>query len=313
MSVMLKPKCLKPGDRIALIAPSSPVTEEKLELSVNSVKFLGLKPVLYPSASMSHGYLSGPDDIRAADVNDAFLNPDIDGIFCVRGGYGMTRILNKIDYKAIAKHPKLLLGYSDITGLHVALNQKCRLITLHSPMPSRGWNTLDAVTLECLTKCLLSPEPMGTAPDVEGEPIEVLYPGIAEGQIIGGNLSLLAATLGTPYEIDTRNKILFIEEVEERHYKIDRGLTSLALAGKFDDCAGIILGTWADCGDPDLEPGHNLTLNEIFDEIIKPFGKPTINNFRAGHIYPQITIPMGVKTRLDASKGTVTFLEAATQ
>ena len=313
MSVMLKPKCLKPGDRVALIAPSSPVTEDKLELSVNSVKFLGLKPVLYPSTSMTHGYLSGPDDIRASDINSAFLDPEIDGIFCIRGGYGMTRILNKIDYKAIKKHPKLLIGYSDITGLHVALNQKCGLITLHSPMPSRGYDTLDEVTLKCLLHCLMSPKPAGEAPAIENEPIETLVPGDAEGQIIGGNLSLLAATLGTPYEVDTKNKILFIEEVEEQNYKIDRGLTSLALAGKFKDCAGIILGTWADCGDPNLEPERNLTLQQIFQEVVAPFGKPTINNFRAGHIYPQITIPMGVKTRLDADNGTVTFLESATQ
>ncbi|WP_419824054.1 S66 peptidase family protein [Anoxybacterium hadale] len=313
MSVMLKPKCLKAGDRIALIAPSSPVTEEKLKLCANSVKFLGLKPVIYPSATMSHGYLSGPDVIRAKDINDAFQNPDIEGIFCVRGGYGMTRILNKIDYKSIAKNPKLLIGYSDITGLHVALNQKCKLITLHSPMPSRGWDSLDSVTLGCLRESLLSSKPLGAAPEMKGEPIEIIHPGVAEGQIIGGNLSLLAATLGTPYEINTKNKILFIEEVEERNYKIDRGLTSLALAGKFRDCAGIILGTWADCGDPDVEPEHNLTLSQVFEEVIKPFQKPTINNFRAGHIYPQITIPMGVRTLLDADHGSVTFLESATR
>jgi muramoyltetrapeptide carboxypeptidase len=125
-------------------------------------------------------------------------------------------------------------------------------------------------------------------------------------------LSLLVATLGSPYEVDTKDKILFIEDVDEKNYRIDRGLTSLALAGKFDDCSGIILGTWADVGDPGLEPEKNLTLHQIFDEVVKPFKKPTINNFRAGHIYPQITIPMGALTELDASNGTVTFLEAAT-
>ena len=313
MSLMIKPKCLKPGDRIALIAPASPVNEEKLKLSIDSIKFLGLIPVLFPSATMTHGYLSGTDELRSADINNAFADPKIDGVFCLRGGYGVTRILNRINYKIISANPKLLLGYSDITGLHVALNQRCHLITLHSPMPSRGWFSLDPVTLGSLTGNLFSTAPIGEVPSIEGESIETIYPGIAEGQIIGGNLSLLSATLGTPYEINTKNKILFIEEVEERYYKIDRGLTSLALAGKFADCKGIILGTWADCGDPDLDPEKNLTLYQIFDEVIKPFGKPTINNFRAGHIYPQITIPMGVKTRLDATNGVVTFLDAATQ
>ena len=312
MSKMIKPKCLKHGNRIALVAPSSPVSQEKLELSVESIRFLGLIPVVYPSCTMKHGYLSGLDDDRAADLNAAFSDPKIDAVFCLRGGYGATRILNRIDYDKIKANPKLLLGYSDITALHLALHQRCRLTTLHSPMPTRGWNTLDPVSLKSLTDCIFSGKPQGTAPSIEGEPIEIINPGTAEGQIIGGNLSLLAATLGTPYEINAKNKIIFIEDVEERNYKLDRGLTSLALSGKFEDCAGIILGTWADCGDPETPLEDNLTLHQIFEEIIKPYGKPTINNFRAGHIYPQISIPMGTNVKLDATEGTVTFLEALT-
>lgn len=313
MFPMIKPKHLNPGDRIALIAPSSPVDKDKLQLSIESIEFLGLKPILYPSATLVHGYLSGYDEVRVSDLNNAFADPKIDAVFCLRGGYGITRILNKIDFKTISKNPKLLLGYSDITGLHIALNQICNMITLHTTMPSRGWNSLDSITLKSLTDNIFSPIPTGQPPLIEGEPIEIIHPGIAEGCIIGGNLSLLTATLGSPYEVDTKNKILFIEEVDEKNYKIDRGLTSLALAGKFSDCKGIILGTWADCGDPEIESEKNLTLHQIFDEVISPFGKPAINNFRAGHIYPQITIPMGTKTRLDATKGTVEFLEAATQ
>lgn len=313
MTPMLKPKPLKPGDRIALIAPSSPVDEDKLIQAIDSVKFLGLIPVLYPSATMTHGYLSGPDEARAADVNSAFADPNIDGIFCLRGGYGVTRILDRIDFKMIAKNPKLFLGYSDITGLHVALNQLCNLVTLHAPMPSRGFHTLDPVTLQSLTGCIFSASAPGLAPDIEDERIETIHPGVATGPLVGGNLSLLAATLGSPYEVDTKNKILFIEEVDEKNYKVDRGLTSLALARKFSDCKGILLGTWADVGDPDVAEEKNLTLHQIFEEVVKPFGKPTINNFRAGHIYPQITIPMGAKARLNATDGTVEFLEAATQ
>ncbi|MDD3199610.1 MAG: LD-carboxypeptidase [Eubacteriales bacterium] len=310
---MIRPKCLKHGNRIALIAPSSPVDSEQLMLAVDSVRFLGMIPVIYPSATKVHGYLSGSDTVRAADIVNAFANPAIDAVFCLRGGYGVSRILEKIDYRVISKNPKLLLGYSDITALHIAINQLCNLVTLHSPMPSRGWETLDSVTLGSLTECLFSPEPIGQTPVIEGQSLEIINAGVAEGPIIGGNLSVLNATLGSPYEINTKNKILFIEDVNEKHYQIDRGLTALALAGKFKDCVGIILGTWADCGDPDLLPEQNLSLHQIFDEIIKPFGKPTVNNLRAGHIYPQISIPMGVKTRLDTRKRTVEFLEAATQ
>lgn len=313
MSPMIKPKHLKSGDRIALVAPSSPVQEDKLQLAVDSVKFLGLNPVIFPSAMMRHGYLSGLDEIRATDINTAFADPAIDGIFCLRGGYGITRILNRLDYKMILKNPKILLGYSDITGLHISLNQLCNMTTLHAPMPTRGYSTLDSITLSSLADNLFSNSPTGQTRTIEDEPIELINPGVAEGLIIGGNLSLLVSTLGSPYEINTKNKILFIEEVEELHYKIDRGLSALALAGKFSDCKGIILGTWADCGDPDLEAEKDLALWQIFDEVVKPFGKPTINNFRAGHIYPQITIPMGVRTSLDATNGTVTFLEAATK
>jgi muramoyltetrapeptide carboxypeptidase len=313
MTRMIKPKHLKPGDRIALVAPSSPIDEEKLELTVDSVKFLGLKPILYPSVTMRHGYLSGPDRVRAEDINNAFADPGIDGIFCVRGGYGVTRILDCIDYEMISKNPKVFLGYSDITGLHVALNQLCRLITFHGTMPSSGWRARDDITLRSLTENLFVPVPAGPAPCIPGESIETVNPGFAEGQIVGGNLSLLAATLGSPYEVDTKDKILFVEEVDEQNYKVDRGLSSLALAGKFSNCCGIILGTWDGVGDPELAPEKNLTLSQIFDEVVKPFCRPTINNFRAGHIYPQITIPMGVRTMLDAARGTVAFLEAATE
>jgi muramoyltetrapeptide carboxypeptidase len=309
---MTRPKHLKSGGRIALIAPASPVDEDKIEQTVESVKFMGLKPVLFPSLSMTHGYLSGPDELRAADVNNAFADPDIDGVFCVRGGYGVTRILNRIDFQMISKNPKLFLGYSDITGLHVALNRLSNLITLHTTMPSRGWRTLDPITFCSLAENLFCPIPAGPVPFIDGEPIETIYPGTAVGPFVGGNLSLLVAALGSPYEVDTKEKLLFIEDVDEKNYRIDRGLTSLALAGKFRDCSGIILGTWADVGDPGLEPEKNLTLCQIFNEVVKPFGKPTINNFRAGHIYPQITIPMGALAELDATNGTVTFLEAAT-
>ncbi|HWQ78441.1 MAG TPA: LD-carboxypeptidase [Anaerovoracaceae bacterium] len=313
MVPMIKPKHLKPGDRIALIAPSSPVDEDKLALAVDSIKFLGLKPILFPSVTLRHGYLSGSDEIRAQDVDTAFADSEIDGIFCIRGGYGVTRILNRVDFKMIAENPKVFLGYSDITGLHVALNQLCRLITFHGTMPSSGWRTRDPITMQSLPENLFCPVPAGPAPCIPNEPIEIINPGVAMGRIIGGNLSLLASTLGSPYEVDTKNKILFIEEVDERNYKVDRGLTALALAGKFSDCNGIILGTWDEVGDPDVEPDKNLTLRQIFEEVVKPFGKPTINNFRAGHIYPQITIPMGVTTLLDATTGIVSFLEAGTK
>lgn len=310
---MKKPKTLKKGDRIALLAPSSPVSEEKLQMSIQSIQFLGLEPVVFPTCSMRHGYLSGTDEARAKDLNTAFSDPSIDGVFCLRGGYGVTRLLTMLDYQMIQQNPKLLLGYSDITGLHMVLNHLCHLTTLHSPMPTRGWDTLDPLSLKSLTDQLFTEIPVGVVPIPDNEPIESIYPGTCEGIITGGNLSLLTATLGSPYEIDTKGKILFIEDVDEKHYRLDKGLTALALSGKFKDCAGIMLGTWADCGDPELNQEENLSLRQIIDEVITPFKKPTINNFRAGHIYPHVSIPMGTKVHLDAENGVVTFLESVTQ
>ncbi|MEG1930798.1 MAG: LD-carboxypeptidase [Anaerovorax sp.] len=309
-NVLKRPMPLKVGDSVALIAPSSPVTCEKLQLSVNSVKLLGLHPVVFPCCHLSHGYLAGADTLRAKDVNHAFADSKIKGVFCLRGGYGVSRILDQIDFQLIKKNPKVFLGYSDITGLHTAINQLCKLVTFHGPMPTRGWDTLDDFSLNSLKHHLFTTEAAGLCPMPSGEKTETLFSGTTQGIITGGNLSLLAATLGSPYEIDTKGKLLFIEDTDEKPYRLDKALSALALAGKFKDCAGIILGTWANCTalDEDGQPGGSLTLHEIFEEVVVPYKKPTINNFRAGHIYPQLTIPLGTMVSLDASKGTVTFL-----
>lgn len=306
-----RPTPLKPKDRVALIAPSSPVEEEKLRLSVRSIKLLDLEPVVFPSCYASHGYLAGPDQQRADDLNKAFSDKSIQGVFCLRGGYGVTRILDKVNFSMIKKNPKVFLGYSDITGVHTAINQLCDLVTFHGPMPTRGWETLDSLSLSSLKSHLFDAIPTGLCTMPEGEAIETVYPGATTGLITGGNLSLLVSTLGSPYEINTKDKILFIEDTDEKYYRLDKYLSSLALAGKFKDCAGVILGTWAGCtGTTDNLYGQtkSLSLHEIFEELIAPYKKPAINNFRAGHVYPQITIPMGTCVHLDASKGTVEFL-----
>lgn len=306
---MMKPRPLKMGNRVALIAPSSPVSEEKLQVSLDAIRFLGLIPILYPSCTMKNGYLSGQDQARADDVMDAFTDPTIDGIFCVRGGYGATRILPLLDYNEIAKHPKLFVGYSDITALHTVFHQMCHFITVHGPMPSTGYHLMDYFSLERLAEVLYNNNPPGHVANPPDEELKKISPGISSGLIIGGNLSVLVATLGSPYEIDTRDKILFIEDVGERPYQIDRNLTALALAGKFRDCSGILLGTFTECQETEMEPDSTLTIEEIVEQVILPFQKPTLSNFRCGHSYPMITIPMGSLAHIDADLGTVEFLQ----
>lgn len=296
------PPALQPGDTVALTAPSSPVPASVLKSSIRSIEFLGLKTLVMESCRQQHGYLAGTDLQRASDINTAFANPEVRGIFCLRGGFGATRILPLLDFDSIRKTPKIFTGYSDITALHVAFNQHCNFITFHGPMPNSKYYHMDPFSLESLKQYLFCGIPRSPVSNPPGEPIQVLYPGKASGILTGGNISLLVSTLGSPYEIDTRGKILFLEEVGERPYRLDKALTALALAGKFRDCAGIILGTFAECEepeDPDTVPASTviaqstLELTDIFREVILPFEKPTLLNFRAGHIYPQSTLPFG--------------------
>lgn len=308
-----KPKALRKGDRIGVVAPSSPVRNRELIGKVETtIEKMGFKPVMYPSCYEIHGFLSGTDKVRAEDINNAFEDKNIDGVLCLRGGYGTPRILALLDYNIIKANPKVFLGYSDITGLHMALNKICRMVTFHGPTGTSDCFFEDdkiSYSKHILSRNVFETKPLGIVKNPEREEIVTVNGGQAEGEIIGGNLSLLVSTLGSQYEVDTKEKIFFIEEVGEYNYKIDRMLNSLALAGKFKDCAGVILGTWKGCTKEHEK--YSLDLTTMFNEIIKPFGKPVINNFRAGHVNPQITIPFGTKVRLDANKKEVEFLESA--
>ena len=296
---MIWPTPLKYGDKVAITAPSSPVSDEKLEMSVESIKFLGLEPVVMPSCNMAYGYLAGPDKQRADDINAAFADDTIKGIFCLRGGYGTTRLLPMLDFDMIKNNPKVFIGYSDISSLHFNINQKCSLVTFHGPMPTTDYRVHEGFTNDSLRTCLFAPEKLKTIGNPEGEEIITLREGFAKGTLVGGNLSLMAGTLGSPYEVDTKGKILFIEDVDEMPFRLDKMLTALALAGKFIDCEGIILGTFERCEEADHP---SLTLREIFEEVVLPWNKPTILNLRAGHIYPQSTLPMGAEVSFEAKE-----------
>ena len=295
------PDILHPGYKAALVAPSSPVTDEKLAAAVNSIKFLGLEPVIMPSCTLRHGYMAGSDKQRASDVNQAFADTDIKGIFCLRGGYGITRILPMLDFEMIRNNPKVLVGFSDVTALHNSLNQLCGFTTFHGPMPNADYTKIDSISLTALKNSLFTPIRQHQLENPENRPFEILHEGKACGILTGGNLSMLTATLGSPYEIDTKGRILFIEEVGERPYRVDKMITALSLAGKFRDCSGVIFGRFTGCNDPDpgqLSPdaitaGGSLTIEEIISEVVLPYKKPVLWGFQSGHDYPNITLPMG--------------------
>ena len=313
MSGLQKPKALKKGDRIGLIAPASPVSHpDRVEDSVKKLKEFGFEVTVGDSCYGNYGYLAGEDSLRAKDINRMFADPVIDAIVCIRGGYGTPRIIDQLDYEMIEKNPKLFIGYSDITTLHIALNQICKMVTLHSPMPASDMlRNFDEYSAAGFLQAISLPEPLKEMNNPEGEEMKSLVGGVATGPIIGGNLSLIAATIGTPYEIDTRGKLLFLEDIDEEPYSIDRMLSQLRLAGKLDDCSGLILGDWNNCVPRDNSK-PSLTLEQVFQDLLVPIGKPIISNFKAGHCKPTMTLPLGVEAILDADQCKLTITESAT-
>ena len=304
---MIRPKPLKIGDKIGLIGASSPTKQERIEPSIKAMEALGLEVVLGESCRANHGFLSGSDELRARDVNEMFKDKSIKGIFAIRGGYGASRILDMLDYDMIQKNPKVFAGYSDVTALHSVLNERCKLITFHTPMPSTEfYKGVDEYTMDYFKRNIFTNEPLGMLKNPKGEEIKTLVSGMAIGQLVGGNLSLIASSMGTPYELNTKGKILFLEDVDEYPYKIDRMLLQLKQCGKFRDAAGIILGAWTDC---EAKEGDNsLSLMEVFKELIVTENKPTIYNLACGHCMPTISLPLGEEVKIDGYKNQITVL-----
>ncbi|MGV8980490.1 S66 peptidase family protein [Clostridium sp.] len=308
---MNKPKALKKGDTIGLVAPSSALRQaDGLEKSIKILEEQGFIVVIGESCGKKYGYLSGNDELRARDINRMFEDTTIDAVFCLKGGYGTPRILDKLDYNMIKENPKIFIGYSDITAIHLALNQKSDLITFHGPMAASDMlGEFDEFSKKSYLNAITSIMPLGRINNPIGFEIKSMVPGVVSGKIVGGNLSLIAATIGTPYEIDTLGKILFLEDIDEFTYSVDRMLTQLRLSGKFNDCVGIILGNFTNCL-PQYED-FDHTLMEVFNDIILEAKKPTIYNFMSGHCSPKITIPLGAEALLDADNCCLTITESA--
>jgi Uncharacterized proteins, homologs of microcin C7 resistance protein MccF len=304
---MFTPKPLFPGARVALIAPAGPVPPERFGPAVRAVEELSLKPVIFESCRRAHGYLAGDDLLRANDVNAAFADREIDGILCIRGGYGAQRLMNQIDWNSIRRHPKFFCGYSDITSLHIVLNQQCCMVTYHTPMPATEWyRGMDEYTTDSLKKALFGGK-TGELRNPDNMPVQTLVGGCARGILTGGNLSLVSSSLGTCYEINTKDKILFLEDVGEEPYRIDGMLNHLKMAGKFRDCAGILLGSFTDCVAED--PQKSLTLQQVFEELLVPEHKPALMNLACGHSLPSMSLPLGKEIEMNSISGKITVLE----
>ncbi len=311
MENVQKPKALRPGQTIGLLAPSSGLPKpEKLPVAIQYLEALGYRVKTMESCTSRYGYLAGPDALRAEDINCLFRDDTVDAILCVRGGYGATRLLGALDYDAIRANPKVFSGYSDITALHGAFLRRANLVTFHGMMavPDFGGEKVDPFSADCFWRMVGRAEPYGPLDNPPDYPREAIAPGRAEGMLIGGNLSLLASCLGTPYAPSYEGAILFIEEINEKTYAVDRMLTQLKNAGVLNQCAAILLGEFTDCGS---ERDHDLTLRQVFDDILAPLGIPVLSGIRCGHCTPNLTLPFGIRCTVDATAGTVEIVESA--
>ncbi len=307
------PAALAAGDTVALVSPSSPVDERlNLQLAREAMEALGFRVRTGPHYDARRGYLAGTDAQRADDLNAMFADRTVKAIVCVRGGWGAARILPLLDYAAIRANPKILLGYSDITALHNALLAKAGLVTFHGPVASGSWNRFNA---DQFRRMFLQRELIEYRNPVEqGDELVprdnrtlTITAGKARGELIGGNLTVLSALAGSPYLPDFSGRILFLEDVGEAPYRIDRMLTTLKLMGALDRIAGFVFGQCTDC-----DPGEgfgSLTLDQILDDHIKPLRIPSYRGALIGHIREQFIVPVGGKVELDADAGTLRMLE----
>jgi muramoyltetrapeptide carboxypeptidase len=316
--VLVKPPALADGATIAVVAPSSPPqVRSGIEQATDYFTKRGYEVVFGPHHRRVHGYLAGTDAERAADVQWALSEPGIDMVHCLEGGYGAARLYRLIDWDAVGE-PRIFCGYSDITALHLALAKHAGWTTFYGPMFTRFTRKKDEltpVTEDCFHRAF-EPEPLGRVPEDPDDPyVLTVREGVAEAPIVGGCLTLVASSLGTPYEIETDGCIVLLEDLNEEPYMIDAHLHHLILAGKLERAAGLVFGT-----DVNLKPltvpeqvESSLSIEEILDELIAPLGIPAVANVPVGHGKTMVTIPLGVRARLDATTKTIDILEAGVE
>lgn len=313
---LIKPKRLKKGDTISLITPASGLPEEIFNFALQNLADLGFKTKIGKHARTVNGFLAGTDKERLEDLHLAFGDAEVDAIWCLRGGYGVTRLLPDVDFNLIKRNPKIFIGYSDITALHLAISQNCGLVTFHGPAAASTFSDYPKTHVLDLLMNPSAPYTVKPAPLSESEQesnlykSEVITKGKCRGRLIGGNLSLLSAMAGTPFALlNVKGKILFIEEVGEQPYRIDRMFTQLRQSVDLRQAAGIALGVFKGC-DPEGE-APSQSLIEVIKDRLGNLGIPVIYGLSFGHIQDQFTLPVGIKAELDTENATLTFLETS--
>jgi muramoyltetrapeptide carboxypeptidase len=315
---LLKPAALQPGDVVGIIAPASaPPDPKAVDRAIGQVEWLGFTPKLGRHVRARHGFLAGGDRERAGDLMRMFLDARVKGIICLRGGCGTARLLERLDYAAIRRNPKVFAGYSDITTLHCALSKRTGLVTFHSPMLNEGLGRPDfpKFSVDSFLRTVTEARPAGSIASCypEASEIEIVRRGVAKGRLIGGNLSVLVNLLGTPYQPELRGRILFLEDVNEAPYRIDRMLTHLLNAGVLQQVAGVAVGVNRDCVDPvaKTKREYRQTMEDVIRERLKPLRVPVVMGLPFGHQRLNVTLPVGVRATLDANKGDLIVEESA--
>ena len=315
-----KPPRLNVGDTVGMVAPATGFYEpEEIEIAKESIEQYGFKVILSDNIMAQHSYLAGTDQQRANDINAMFARDDVKGIMTFAGGYGCSRILPYLDYDLIRRNPKVILGHSDITALLLGIYQKTGVVTFHG---SSGLTGVGEYAMEHFRRTVMQSQkagriaqpPANTSKEVERtNRVISIVKGKASGALVGGNLTLVTNLMGTPYEIDTKGKILFLEEVGEEPYRVDRMLTQLWLGGKFQDAAGIALGRFANCESKEYKPSFwtTFSVEQVIRDRFMPLGKPTLYNLMFGHVKENAVLPLGVMATLDATTKTLTLDESA--
>lgn len=308
---LIKPQALHKGDTIGVISPGSPLHDsDRYDRIVKKIRRLGYNVKEGPHARDVYGYLAGSDEHRAADLNAMFADNSVDAILPFRGGWGSNRILDRIDFEIIRNNPKILIGFSDITSLLLAIYTKADMVTFHGPVGKSDWsnytkNNLFKVVSETLPHTVKQPDESLCA---NCNSFNCIAGGKAEGRLLGGNLSVLTAMMGSEYLPDWRDNILFIEDVGEKIYSIDRMLTELKLTGVLQQISGFIFGQCTNCR---RSATHSLSLTQVLEDHIKPLGIPAFSGAMFGHISQMITLPVGLPAQIDSADGTIFLNESA--
>lgn len=302
---MVFPERLEKGDLVALVSPSSPTTPERVDACAELIRGMGYEVLVGSSCKKKvHGYLAGDDMERAKDINEMFANQKVKAIFCIRGGYGSSRIMRYLDYGMIKRNPKIFVGYSDITNINMALYTCCNMVSFHGPMVSSNMlEHFDDYTRECFFRTL-DMEQVLEFRNPPQEELKVLSEGRAIGEVIGGNLALFINMLGTFYAPKVQGKILFIEDIYESVPRVNRMLDQLSLLGVFDQVKGILIGDFADCRNDEDE---NFQVDDLFEEYFSQRNIPVISHVKCWHCYPTATIPLGTRCEIDTREKKINF------